>query len=311
MKKLSFAFDIGHASIGWAVLDITQNQTPALKGCGTVLFPTDDCLASTRRQLRRQRRHIRSTRMRIARMKRLLAQLGVLSPAQLDEPGGPWPWKLASRVHAGGQLLSWREMWDVLRWYAHNRGYDSNKKWSKREDEDAEDTEKLANARKLMGDTHRETMAETITDFMFRPFPESKPYGPEMPALPFFTTKSRYKSQNCAFPREVVEKEVRRILEAHQGHLKGCDAALISVLMDDWRALPCEGVKLPGRYHGGLLFGQLVPRFDNRIISTCPISGEKVPSRNCPEFLNFRWAMQLANVQVARFGEHKLSPLRS
>src|SRR5690606_7642247 len=45
--------------------------------------------------------------------------------------------------------------------------------------------------------------------------------------------------------------------------------------------------------------------------SSCPISGEKVPSRNCVEFLNFRWAMQLANVQVARFGESKLSPLTS
>ena len=91
MKKLLFSYDIGHASIGWAVLDTTQARMPELKGCGTVLFPTDDCLASTRRQLRRQRRHIRSTRMRIARMKRLLAQLGVLTPAELDEPGGPWP----------------------------------------------------------------------------------------------------------------------------------------------------------------------------------------------------------------------------
>src|SRR5207302_675022 len=76
-----------------------------------------------------------------------------------------------------------------------------------------------------------------------------------------------------------------------------------------WQTIPCPGLKLPERFQGGLLFGQLVPRFDNRIISECPISGQKVPSRNCPEFLNFRWAMQLANVQVARFGEQKLSPL--
>src|SRR5208283_3309931 len=68
-------------------------------------------------------------------------------------------------------------------------------------------------------------------------------------------------------------------------------------------------LKLPRRYEGGLLFGQLVPRFDNRIISKCPVSGQKVPSRNCPEFLNFRWGMQLANVQVTRFGEKELTPL--
>jgi len=76
-----------------------------------------------------------------------------------------------------------------------------------------------------------------------------------------------------------------------------------------WQAIPCPDLKLPKRYQGALLFGQLVPRFDNRIISTCPISGEKVPSRNCPEFLNFRWAMQLANVRVARLADSELSPL--
>ena len=57
MKKLLFSFDIGHASIGWAVLDTSKENSPNLQGCGSVLFPTDDCLASTRRQLRRQRRH--------------------------------------------------------------------------------------------------------------------------------------------------------------------------------------------------------------------------------------------------------------
>ncbi|MEI9961640.1 MAG: hypothetical protein WDM76_11060 [Limisphaerales bacterium] len=73
----------------------------------------------------------------------------------------------------------------------------------------------------------------------------------------------------------------------------------------------CEvpDLKLPTRYQGGLLFGQLVPRFDNRIISLCPISGQKVPSRNCPEFLRFRWAMQLANIRVAKQNDRELRPL--
>src|SRR5690606_28556021 len=73
--------------------------------------------------------------------------------------------------------------------------------------------------------------------------------------------------------------------------------------------LKTMGIALPARYEGGLLFGQLVPRFDNRIISTCPISGAKVPSRNCPEFLRFRWAMQLANVRVSDTPEKPLRPL--
>jgi hypothetical protein len=68
-------------------------------------------------------------------------------------------------------------------------------------------------------------------------------------------------------------------------------------------------LKLPKRYEGGLLFSQLVPRFDNRIISTCPISGEKVLSRNCPEFPNFRWAMQLADIRVGNKLDRELREL--
>jgi CRISPR-associated endonuclease Csn1 len=126
----------------------------------------------------------------------------------------------------------------------------------------------------------------------------------------------RPKGQNAAFPRATVESEVRRILQAHFGKLSRVDANLERSLLGRnnqdktaWQAIPCPDLKLPKRYEGALLFGQLVPRFDNRVISTCPISGEKVPSRNCPEFLNFRWAMQLANIRVSRLGEKELSAL--
>jgi CRISPR-associated endonuclease Csn1 len=97
---------------------------------------------------------------------------------------------------------------------------------------------------------------------------------------------------------------------------------LIAALMMDWHAIPSPEIKLPARYQGGLLFGQLVPRFENRIIARCPITYEriyqcvldetgdeirakddadklaKVPSAACPEFFRYRWAMQLANVLV-------------
>jgi hypothetical protein len=84
---------------------------------------------------------------------------------------------------------------------------------------------------------------------------------------------------------------------------------------------------------GGLLFGQMIPRFDNRIIGVCPIhfarrqaelieSGfsqedarheaakqSKLPSKATPEFLRFRWAMQLANVFGAGKGDRTTRPL--
>jgi CRISPR/Cas system Type II protein with McrA/HNH and RuvC-like nuclease domain len=85
MKDLELAFDVGHSSIGWAVLQ--NNPQLELKGCGAVIFRPDDCLASKRRDYRRQRRHIRSTRQRIKRMKALLLHLSVLTQTQLDKPG--------------------------------------------------------------------------------------------------------------------------------------------------------------------------------------------------------------------------------
>jgi|GEM_PF-180600 len=137
---LELAFDVGHSSIGWAVLK-TQPELE-MKGCGTVIFRPDDCLASKRRDYRRQRRHIRSTRLRIERMTNLLLGIGAITQSDVESgkkqhKGEPPPWLLAARVLAARTetekakaLLTWPELWKVLRWYAHNRGYDANVRWS-------------------------------------------------------------------------------------------------------------------------------------------------------------------------------------
>src|SRR6185437_5425855 len=91
-SNLQLAFDVGHSSIGWAVFEKTGAQASDINilGCGSVVFRADDCLASSRRAYRRQRRHIRSTRQRIARMKILLQHLSVLTEVELDKPGCAW-----------------------------------------------------------------------------------------------------------------------------------------------------------------------------------------------------------------------------
>jgi CRISPR-associated endonuclease Csn1 len=317
LPNIQLAFDVGHSSIGWAVLradgtapaaakkSTENNASIEILGCGAVTFRADDCLASARRAYRRQRRHIRSTRQRIERIKLLFIHLGLLTRKQLDQPGCAWPWQLAARVLSSktgsnpSVLLTMQELWDVLRWYAHNRGYDGNRRWSAAETgAAAEDTEKEENAKTLMGKHGVNTMAETFCAAL-----GVDPLGKKKSSI------ARFKGLNAAFPRETVEGEVRQIIHAHSGSLAGVDANLEKALLENWQVIPFAEMKLPKRYQGGLLFGQLVPRFDNRIISKCPISGEKVPSRNCPEFLNFRWAMQLANVRVARLGEKELSSL--
>ncbi len=319
-RDLQLAFDVGHSSIGWAVLQVPAPDAPSLLGCGTVIFQADDCLASRRRAFRRQRRHIRSTRQRIARMKTLLSHLGVLSPDALDKVSSSSPWFHAARVLLARdrEKLTWPLLWDVLRWYAHNRGYDGNKTWS-RHGQDAvaekEDTEKVENARSLYNRYKTHTMAETWCAVC-----GIDPLGTKTSChLP---GDKRPKALNAAFPREDVEREVAAILSAHIGHLPHVDESLLTALLSDWHAIPCPEIRLPARYQGGLLFGQLVPRFDNRIIATCPITYErhyqrllaetgneesskdealklsKVPSAACPEFFRYRWAMQLANIQI-------------
>lgn len=303
---LGIHLDIGHASIGWSVNEVTQ---PVIfLGCGTVLFQKDGCLASKRRQNRRQRRHIRSTRQRMARIALLLQFVGAMTEEATRRPGGAWPWKLAAEALSHGRRLNWQEMWDVLRWYAHNRGYDGNQLWSgKGRDDDKEQRESLENARHLMERHGTQTMAETVCAVLGVPPGGKKCAG-----------RGRYKSKKdgASYPREIVVGELRRILESHAGILPGISPEFVRALLgspkDDpeaWKALPCDAIRLPKRYVGGILFGQLAPRFDNRIIGNCPVSGEHLPAKSSPEFLEYRWAMFLANIRVRRHGTGEITPL--
>lgn len=321
---LHFAFDIGHSSIGWAVLSPgSGGQSLEIHGCGVLIFPADDCLASKRRDFRRQRRHIRATRQRVARIKALLAHLGVLTREQLNGVVSSSPWALAARVLRGGKTLTWRELWDVLRWYAHNRGYDGNRRWSGSPEEAAaeeEDTQKVKNAHELMEKHGASSMAETFCSVL----------GVD-PLSEKLSSQERFKGvTNAAFPRAIVTAELRRLFRAHAGVLPKVDEALERALLggefderdDDWRAIPCPAIRLPLRFKGSLLLGQTVPRFDNRLIATCPITFQreldralaeglpedaarrraeklaKVPNKETQEFYRFRWAMEVAKIKL-------------
>lgn len=296
--SLTLSFDIGHSSIGWGVLNSAKiGEHAEIHGCGSVIFPADVCLASKRRNHRRTRRNIRATRQRIARIKQLLAHLEVLSDEELNATGHSAPHVLAARtVIQKAPVLSWPELWSVIRWYAHNRGYDGNSRWA-RESSNSEDTEKEKAALELMRKHGTEgcSMAETICAALgVDPLSEK-----QSSFLPF-------KTMNAAFPRSIVRKEVLEILNIHKDHLPKLDANFVDTLIapsgkneqNAWNTIDVPGMKLPKRYFGGLLFGQLVPRFDNRIIGICPISGDKIPNKSTRDFLYFRWAMILANLRV-------------
>ena len=203
----------------------------------------------------------------------------------------------------GGAPLTWPELWDVLRWYAHNRGYDANRAWSRQEKPDTEDSEKAQRAHELLREFKRRhgrpgTMAEVFCDHLLLREFERRHGRPGTlaevvcdhlgvdPRGPVKSSRQRVRHLGAAFPREGVEAEVERILQAHKGILPGVDDPLIHALLRDHTARPVPGLRLPARYGqrqpdgtlrpGGLLFGQLLPRFDNRIIARCPIAYERV-----------------------------------
>jgi hypothetical protein len=318
---LTLSFDIGYASIGWCVLSADQPAPaePEFLGTGVVTFPTDDCLASTRRDLRRSRRHIRSTRYRIERLKKWLLHRGVLTRPDLDKPGHPAPFLLAAAALQGHKTLNAWELWTVLRWYAHNRGYDGNSKWSREEAAD-DDTKKEIAARALMEKYDTGTMCETVTACLgLDPAQHHKTISSHLP----------YKTLDAAYPRGVVEKEVAKLISIHTGKIPGFDPETVRLILKSNDLTPAErdllttaDIRLPKRHHGGLLFGQLIPRFDNRIISRCPITWAevydneitagkteaqarkqaekfaKVPTAKSKEFLEYRFARILANIKA-------------
>lgn len=359
--NLSLSFDVGHSSIGWAVLRCVHSErssglTPEILGTGVVTFGADDCLAVKRRKNRQARRHARATRQRISRMEQLLAHLGVVSAEELaarHEQGGgdSFAWQLAADVLAAARIgkplpkIGWPELWDILRWYAHNRGYFAPP-WADRQndlptdDDDVPDTEKVARAHTKMQELGTRTMAESTAAYtVWYEREVAKWQKKQIPEKP-----THFKGLNAAFPREaVVWPEVRDLLGALKGKLPKLDDALIRALLSNdvdplkdpeaWKTIPCPGLKLPKRYHGGLLFGQMIPRFDNRIIGVCPIQfarlqsqyladglepdeakhraekEAKLPAKATPEFLRFRWAMQIANIFGSTQGERNTRPL--
>lgn len=316
MKKLTFSFDIGHASIGWAVLSAEENQSalPKVEGTGVVLFEADSCLAFKRRQFRRMRRTIRSRRKRIERIGRILETHGVITAEQRQAPGHPAPFFLAARALQKGVSLSGFDVWQLMRWYAHNRGYDGNHGWSRQEEETADDIVKVTAAKAEMEKWGTSTMAETVTSILG--------LDTDKADADLKVDSPSYKSMNMAFPREVVEAEVRALLKKSSLPSQVQDL-IMEPVAGQREALEACGVQFPLRYSGSVLFGQLIPRFDNRIIARCPITwanvyqaaldeGEiekkarqqaekmaKVPNADCVEFYEYRFARILANLRLA------------
>ena len=299
-RMIDVHFDEGHSSIGWSVTTQDKKNTVpvSILGTGVVLFPPDMCLTSERTMFRHARHNIRARASRISHIRQLLVSRGLLSEEDcIIKKEKVQPWKLAAQALSHGKVLSWKELYRVLVWYAHNRGYDGNRlasRKSTRLEEDGKGENKVT-SRGIKEAYGTETMAETVCKILgIDPCDESNTVSSES-----------YKDKKMTFPRDMVMGEVRSILENHKGKLEGVTDNLIHILLADpvgeknclkkETSLPFKTVNC---YYGGILSGQKIPRFDNRIIGKCPISHHNVPSKACREFLDFRWAQFLSNVRI-------------
>ena len=217
--------------------------------------------------------------------------------------GAPWLLASACLASQGTFTLSADELFDVVRWYAHNRGYDGNRRWARNAPSE-DDTARELSALALMDAHGTSSMAETISAHL-----GLSPNGH------LKASQLSYKNPEvgAAFPREVVAREVDSILRSHVNVLDGCDDAFVTCVCgnDDgaWKTIPLESVRKPKSFAGSLLFGQKVPRFDNRVLSFCPITNKPTPLKSTSEFTSFRCAMFLSNVVVQTSKDATARPL--
>ena len=143
--------DGGIASIGWAVLDVPDDEPGRILGAGVWMFDAPETdkdrtpKNALRRQHRGQRRVIRRRRQRIAELRRLFAARGLLNDAGRDALRLPGldPWKL--RAAALDRTLTPTELAAALGHIARHRGFRSNSKRDKGANAPA-DTSKMLKA---------------------------------------------------------------------------------------------------------------------------------------------------------------------
>lgn len=139
MKVLNYilGLDLGIASVGWAVVEIDQNELPIrLIDVGVRTFEraevpkTGDSLALARRLARSSRRLVRRRVVRLLKAKRLLKQEGILQADDFHSshlkplPNNPWELRVKGLNH----LLERKEWAAVLLHLLKHRGYLSQRK---------------------------------------------------------------------------------------------------------------------------------------------------------------------------------------
>jgi len=224
-QDLELAFDVGHSSIGWAVLQSRTGVAPVSIKQNSDSSPRVNILAVVSSRLARMialpangaiiavNAAMHAPPVTHRTDGKLLTHLTFfLRAVETKASASRWSCRTVAFGCAcsasngdAKHLLDWTKLWDVLRWYAHNRGYDGNRRWSAQESEaQADDTEKEKNANALMAQHGTQTMQKRSAKFS----------ALNRSATTIFQRKTS--ASQCCVPRPIVEREVHRLLELHQ-----------------------------------------------------------------------------------------------
>ena len=169
MYPYAIGFDIGIASVGWAVVALDGEDKPyGIINMGSRIFDaaehprTGNSLAAPRREARSMRRRLRRHRHRMERIRRLLVEKNVVSQEELDTLfEGKLEDIYTLRVKALDTAVSGVEFARILLHIAQRRGFRSNRK----ADAAKEDGELLAAVsanRALMAEKGYRTVGEML-----------------------------------------------------------------------------------------------------------------------------------------------------
>ena len=207
MYPYAIGFDIGIASVGWAVVALDREDKPfGIINMGSRIFDaaeqpkTGNSLAAPRREARSVRRRLRRRQHRLARIHRLLVANGVLAQAELDSLfAGKLEDIYTLRVKALDSAVSPTEFARILLHIAQRRGFRSNRK-SGTSKEDGELLSAVSANRALMAEKGYRTVGEMLL--------KDPKYG--------YSKRNKGGKYIATVGRDMVEEEVHALFTAQR-----------------------------------------------------------------------------------------------
>ena len=297
--------DGGIASIGWAIIDLNpEDRSGTILACGTRMFNSPEgqdrsgpfLKNADRRGHRGQRKVIRRKRQRMAKIRTLFKNNGLLENEHREALAGHGadPWAL--RAQALERVLQPRELALALGHIAKHRGFKSNRKGEKipnalpkskkgrgnsQQDEKQGTLDGVALTRQRLGEiTEAHPVYKTVGDMFARD--------------PLYAERKRNRDGDYtrSIGRDEQEREVATIFAAQQ------------------RLGSRFATEELQRKFAEIAFHQRPLQSSLALVGDCPfVEGEKRASAFAPSFERFRFLSKLVTLRIVRGGElHPLGP---